>query len=128
MSGRTKEIEREEELATKTMSVFYQETVLTPEMRRFIEECVDKKVKEVIAPVPMKVLRRKKKTLLETSCYFDIWIGLLSFLTFTSVYFTITLVVPPCPWAFTHCSMFCYFVTFCLSKEDTIVFASSTSS
>lgn len=97
MSARTKEIEEEEKLATKTMSVFYQETVLTPEMKEFIEECIDKKVKKVIGLTPVEILRRKKKVTVQKRYFFDIWIGLLSFITWISIYFTMTSILSLVP-------------------------------
>jgi hypothetical protein len=77
-----------EELAMKTMGVFMEETVLTPEMKRFIEECIDEKVKEALVLAPEKRVQRIKSTIMGRRYLYDVWVGLLSFITFASVYFT----------------------------------------
>lgn len=116
MSTRTKEIEEEKELATRTMGVFYKETVLSPEMKQFIEECIDKKVKEVTGLVPVETFRGKKKTIIKMRVLFDIWIGLLSFITFISIYFTATSVLPLIPGLLLITACFATFLLFALAR------------
>ncbi|KPV64628.1 MAG: hypothetical protein AOA66_0061 [Candidatus Bathyarchaeota archaeon BA2] len=72
-----------EELALKTMGVFMEEIVLTPEMKKFVEECIDEKLKEALGLVPTK-----KATMMGRRHLYDVWVGLLSFVTFASAYFT----------------------------------------
>ena len=63
---------------------------MSPELKRFIEECVgecvEKRLSQIIATSPVKKAR-----------LYDAWIGLLSFVTLLSAYFTMILILPTVP-------------------------------
>ena len=77
-------------IVTRAVYAVEEEAGMSPELKRFIEECVgecvEKRLSQIIATSPVKKAR-----------LYDAWIGLLSFVTLLSAYFTMILILPTVP-------------------------------
>ena len=104
------EVREKEASGIRTVSVFIEETEFKPWMKQFIEDTIDKKIREaflkmirneVMSCIDARVAAQRIPSKTERKYYlqisYDFWMGLLAFLTFISGYFTLGQIIPLVP-------------------------------